>query len=386
MKQSSSTLPKMLLGLKSDSLFLLLAVLLDQIHPLYTILCYSAIVLRHISSINHASLLTKRSFLLVVVFFCFGYCSMHNGLTCRNVMWLSFPSILAFLSGYVFFKDSRNQHQIIFIFLLLAIYMALPHLYITFLDIFKNGLINPERHLLILVDEDESRSVTARTVELSLAISGISFFFGKKLNTPSNIQKCFLVLSILAMLCVLHYVSRTGIALFLIAVILGYFYKGKLSVNSLLSIVVIFVVFYLFTKSSFYSIFESREIAGSNIENFGGRTERWSMSLGMLLEHTGGYVSDGYAHNFWLDFARHGGIISFVFLIWFSFLTLITSIKIQFLSSLALYDRLAILLYSLIFISTLFTEPVHTGASIYMYNYFLFSGFIEAVYKYYKDK
>lgn len=369
--------------IKSNFLLLLLSVLLLNVSPLLTIICFFLLLIRNIDK-KHIILGGLLFALLLLTMVSFAYNGVSNELvTIHNAIWYTVPSVIAFLIGLNICNKIKDQRYLYLWFFMMAFVLALPHVIVTVADIMHTGLVNAERHLSVLGVTEEQRATTARTVELSLAISGIGMLLLKN-KTQEKYIKLFIMLSVLAELCTLHYVSRTGVVLFLLAILIGIIALQKFSGKSLFIIISLLLLFWLFQDSSMFKVFADREIDGSNFADAGGRTERWTLGFSMLLASPNGYNIEGwYAHNFWLDFGREGGLFAFYMLVIFSIYILITTIKIQRSKSLNINVKFCVLLFSIIFIATLFTEPVHSGARMFMYFYFMFSGMVVTLKKLY---
>ena len=368
--------------LKFDFILLFLAVLLQQVHPVFVCVIFILMFIR--DSIRGVSyrILCFYNIFVFVIFAQFFYCGYTNGnMTFYNAIWYSVPSVIAVMLGHNYALKLNNPKLIISFLFCISLFLALPHIIITVRDILSNGLINPDRSLSIDGYDETQRAITARTVELSLAICGIAAIFIKKLNAPLRISNLFIILSVLAELCTLHFVSRTGIAILIIALITGLLYK-KIDAKQVIMLVMIsFLVYKLFENSGFLDVFSERERDGSSIMDAGGRTERWAIGFAALLENPLGYnIEDWFAHNFWLDFGRVGGLIAFFLLCIFSILLFAKTIKLRSFQIIGGYNCLLIVVFSVTFLATLFTEPVHSGAPMYMYMYFLFAGFVDGLY------
>ena len=368
--------------LKFDFILLFLAVLLQQVHPVFVCVIFILMFIR--DSIRGVSyrILCFYNIFVFVIFAQFFYCGYTNdNMTFYNAIWYSVPSVIAVMLGHNYALKLNNPKLIISFLFCISLFLALPHIIITVRDILSNGLINPDRSLSIDGYDETQRAITARTVELSLAICGIAAIFIKKLNAPLRISNLFIILSVLAELCTLHFVSRTGIAILIIALITGLLYK-KIDAKQVIMLVMIsFLVYKLFENSGFLDVFSERERDGSSIMDAGGRTERWAIGFAALLENPLGYnIEDWFAHNFWLDFGRVGGLIAFFLLCIFSILLFAKTIKLRSFQIIGGYNCLLIVVFSVTFLATLFTEPVHSGAPMYMYMYFLFAGFVDGLY------
>lgn len=368
--------------LKFDLMLLFLAVLLQQVHPIFVCVVFIYMFIRDRIRGTSYKLLCFSNIYVFVIFSQFFYCGYTNGnMTFYNAIWYSVPSVIAVMLGHNFSLKLNNPKLIISFLFCISLFLALPHIIITVRDILSNGLINPDRSLSIDGYDETQRSITARTVELSLAICGIAAIFIKKMNAPLRISNLFIILSVFAELCTLHFVSRTGIAILIIAFITGLFYK-KIDVRQAILLVMIsFLVYKLFEMSGFLDVFSEREIEGSSIFDAGGRSERWAIGFATLLDKPLGYnIDNWYAHNFWLDFGRVGGLVSFFLLCIFSILLFAKTIKLRRFQLIGNYNCLLIVVFSVTFLATLFTEPVHSGAPMYMYMYFLFAGFVDGLY------
>ena len=368
--------------LKFDFILLFLAVLLQQVHPVFVCVIFILMFIR--DSIRGVSyrILCFYNIFVFVIFAQFFYCGYTNdNMTFYNAIWYSVPSVIAVMLGHNYALKLNNPKLIISFLFCISLFLALPHIIITVRDILSNGLINPDRSLSIDGYDETQRAITARTVELSLAICGIAAIFIKKLNAPLRISNLFIILSVFAELCTLHFVSRTGIAILIIALITGLLYK-KIDAKQVIMLVMIsFLVYKLFENSGFLDVFSERERDGSSIMDAGGRTERWAIGFAALLENPLGYhIEDWFAHNFWLDFGRVGGLIAFFLLCIFSILLFAKTIKLRSFQIIGGYNCLLIVVFSVTFLATLFTEPVHSGAPMYMYMYFLFAGFVDGLY------
>ncbi len=366
---------------KNSFILLCLAVgiLLRNVSSFFTLFSFIIIVAKHLSERQIAVQFDGVLFLLLLSVGLFVWTGLSTGLvTVHNAQWIAILSLLSYIVGIGFSNRFRDATDLYFLLFFLAFLLAIPNITVTLYDVFVNGLINPERDLEVL--GDSQRHTTGRTVELSLAIAGIFMLFVRPLNkAESKIRLFFIIISVIAELCVLHYVSRTGAFLFIIAIIFGWLF-GSDRRYSIIQLIVFAVLFYLFfMDSSLIDVYSNREIEGSTISNAGGRTERWQLGLAMLFANPSGYVYNNdywYAHNFWLDFGREGGLYAFLSLSFFSVVVLWKTIILVKNKVFPTYLSKSLLCISFIFVITLFTEAVHTGAPLLMYVYYIFAGII----------
>lgn len=297
--------------------------------------------------------------------------------TFHNCLWIFFLSVLAFLTGKGFawkLNDYPSCYYFIyFIFLLLA----LPQIPVTLIDIAVNGLINPDRGLAILGAKDTQQATTGRTVQLAMAISGIfMLFYHFKDKSLHKIRNYFVILAIVAEICTLHYVSRTGVAVLAISFSLGIILKLGISRKAFFVIILASIVLYFLSDSALGNVFAARETDRSSIGNAGGRSGIWEMGMLMLLSSPNGYELEGYVHNYWLDFGREGGLYACISLILFSLYALWNGFISTRRTNIPSYLSTAILIYSIMFPLVFFTEPIHSGSPLAMYGYYMFTGLV----------
>lgn len=320
-------------------------------------------------------------------FLLFGY--LNGNITIQMVIFFSFSSICFFYIGSYLVDHSRSEAEIIYVFALVIIAMALPHIIVTIQDIFTVGLVNPDRILTSIADGgDGQRSVTQRTVEISLCIGSIAFFFAKpKSNLGVRTKKILVIVACICEICALHYVSRTGIAILCIGLLIGFLFSWGISIRSCALLLVLFIGYHYVQNSELYDVFAARDTDYSNVSNVGLRTVRWEWGLKEIKENPFGsttymYALHSLAHNFWIDYGKISGYIPFVLLILLSIRNLFQSIIIG-LRRIGILSYFAVV-YTPIFIATLMTEPVHEGAPLYMFVYFMYIGMINRIYFKYK--
>lgn len=308
-----------------------------------------------------------------------------------SIIWSAYFIICPFfmyLIGVEFGKNIQSGRQLTFLLLLCSIAMALPHIGITFWDIRVSGLINPLRHLQ-LFDEEDQLATTARVIELSLCIGGIAYLFQPTIMKTDKRMKWFMVVvSIIAELCAIHYLSRTGILLFGGSLVLGFFfYRFNPRPETFLIIFALFVAIYIFWDymqgSELVSLYEEREVAeDTDLASGGGRFSRWAMGLeGLFLYPFGDYVRVYDCHNLWLDYGRCYGLFPFLLLSFFSLGNIRYSITIVRDRKIEKNLRFCILLVTTIFFLGCLTECIHVGMPFYLYLYCMFCGVVKSLKK-----
>lgn len=323
---------------------------------------------------------------LAMIFYLEESLSTNTG-TLFNGLMLVVMSYVSYSIGAKFSSHNRTERSYFFLLLFIVVFVALPHLYITIYDIWENGLLNPERTLSI-IDADHQRAVTQRTVELSLALGSSAFFFFKTDDIILKVYKIILILvSVLALLCTLHYVSRTGLVIFGVSLILGFILQGRLSLQSILIIVIVIMIFNEVSNTELFEIYGEREIAGSSISDFGGRTNRWAWAWDYIFSNPLGGRKEtyNYAHNFWLDFGKDGGLLAFLLLVMFSLYYLFNALKTKLLCIIPKSISYISIVIAFSFFLALFTEAVHEGCPIFMYCFFIVCGATNTIVKMYHN-
>lgn len=361
-----------------DYILLLIALLFKFVSSYITLFFYGIIVLKDFVSKRVKFKIDIGLLLLVTAVLLYFRNAYFMGLaTLHNCLWVSVLSILSYLIGKGFGLKLKDERSVYFFIFYLFFLLALSQIPITLYDIFVNGLVNPDRDIAVLGDDESQQLTTSRTIQLSMAISGIfMLFYQFKDKGLQYVRNSYIVLAIIAELCTLHYVSRTGIALFIIAFTIGGVIKQGISRRTLFFTIILLFIIYIIKETSLGAVFADREIEGSSIGDAGGRTDRWEMGLLMLLSSPNGYEWESYAHNFWLDFGREGGLISCVVLIIFSLYALWNGYLSMKRKTIFSYLSSSIFVYSIMFPITFFTEPIHVGCPVAMYGYYIFTGMV----------
>lgn len=321
----------------------------------------------------------------VLSFVFFGY--FNGNVTIQMVLFFTITSFSFYYIGCYIVDKCKSQSEILYAFALIVISMALPHIVVTVIDIFEVGLVNPDRILSIFSENDRvQRSVTQRTVELSLCIGAIAFYFIKpKDKLQYKTKRLLVIVAIICELCSIHYVSRTGIAIFCIGLIIGLLFSWGISFRSCAMLLIVFVGYTYLHDTELYQVFADRNTNYSNVNNVGLRTVRWEWGLKEILHNPFGSTTyqkaaHAFAHNFWIDYGKISGVIPFALLILFSLRNLYQTLFIGY-KKMGLMSYFAFV-FTTIFIATLMTEPIHEGAPLYMFVYFLYTGMINRLASY----
>lgn len=331
--------------------------------------------------------------LLAIAFFSVFFINIiHYNSTFYWSAYLCLTPLFMYSLGKYFMRRWDNEDNLLLLLFLLAVSLGSVHISVTIIDIMENGIVNPERVLGINADNDSQRAVTQRVVELSLCFFGFSILFYKPLNHFQYVAKfLFVLIGVLALLCGLHYVSRTGLFLFLVAILMGVLVarnkntKNKGSGIIVFILIILIIVFIMFSEQStifqLLQLYQDRGMDNETIRSAGGRQERWLEALDVIFTHPWGTKSDFFAHNLWLDIGIQYGIIPFIFLIWFSVSNFRKAFLVVIRKQESLLVRLCVSSFSVLFFLSCFTEPIHVGAPNYLFLYVLFCGMINVIFK-----
>lgn len=266
----------------------------------------------------------------------------------------------------IFRDDVARQN---FIFITILLYLGYFFV-LTLKDIAIVGIVNETRALLGDIDDFESWSATLYGMMASVGISCIAVMFIRKQKLW--LKLCFISVSILSLLSVIHLVNRTGIIIFLSCIFISFVVYTKFNLKKMIgaSLLLTFIVIVVYTSNiidqNILDAYAQREESSTfNASQLGGRSERWEVAINNLFTHPLGWDdSGGYAHNLWLDIARVGGLLPlFPFLV----ATLLHIKNLLYIIMKKSYSNFAIILISIntAMILSSFVEPVIEGSLLF---------------------
>ena len=282
--------------------------------------------------------------------------------------------------GHYFAIKYPDDHSIYAVFFVLMFSLSFDHIIVTMRDIFEVGLVNPLRHLET-VDDDLQRSVTQRVIDMSLFIGSISFVtFSTKDAILRRFKFLFILFGVIALLCSLHYVSRTGIAILLVSFVICSIFRWKLlSIRTLILLAITVSLWGVIQETEMFSVYAAREVEGSSISDVGSRLPLWQWGLKTIFDNPWGLnisKHDHFAHNMWLDFGVKGGLIVFVMMVVLSCVNIYKSLKIVTNKYESNAFRFIVVILSVSFFLAAFTEAVPDGNQVFFFTYFFWCGFI----------
>lgn len=188
----------------------------------------------------------------------------------------------------------------------------------TISNIYRVGFVSVDRQLIFEDQANHSNAtVWGLLVSPALGFLAMPFLINKRANRILPVS--YAILTILALLTVIHVVNRGGLLIALVAMFISLyvkFHKKNKIVFILGSVLITLIVVYLVSlEGSVIDAYSAR----MDIESDGERFVRWLYGIKCLFTQPLGWndVSTGhvyYMHNLWLDVARVSGIIPFFFL------------------------------------------------------------------------
>lgn len=313
---------------------------------------------------------------------------LNNNTNLTTIVTRSIPAVLFFAIGYNLTNKNKEATYWYFILLLTASFTSIVNIYNGFIDTMQNGFIVPER--MFGADRDEFAHTTSLICsELIPIIALVGLFFDNSGYVNNKKLRWFgIILAILGELCAIHYVSRAGILIMGISVILGLLYRSKFNIKTIFFIIVTLLVYLYFVQSDAYAVFELKNETGGDLATGNGRDVRMLYWLEEISKSPMGitgwqyrYNVYSWAHNFWLDFTKECGWIPGIALIFFSLRNLYYIVRIALRRKMNKSVAQLVLLLGIAYFLTLFTEPTMQGAPLLMFSYLFFCGITKSIYK-----
>lgn len=259
------------------------------------------------------------------------------------------------------------------------------------INIYDYGFAGLSRSIEIigLGDSEYNATVAGGFLILLTGMAGVSLCVDSKMTTATRI--IIFVLAIFGITAALRLGSRTHLLIFFTSMLAGYWVNKEsfgLYRKVILYVVALGLFFYvsknLNDEALFLSYFADR-INNTDVgaATFGGRLERWTMSIDRILSNPGGWSFGeiGYAHNLWLDTARAGGWWSLFMLTLFT-ATAIATLYNAFKCNHGLIFRTTLVCLALSFFLIFSVEPILDG---FVYPFSVFCTFLGCVKGYSKE-
>lgn len=228
-----------------------------------------------------------------------------------------------YLLGKRICDKSKTKNQLITLVLLIVALFPLRLFISTVLDIQSNGLVTLSRKMVDDANFSDS-TATSFSVNSCMAMAGFSIAMGMSEGLKSFKSICFIVLNCMAILAMIHLVTRSAILICVVCTVLTifYVYKNRLRLGLLYFVIMTCIVLYLYYNNYFDpDVLDAYTMRNDETgSTYGGRTNLWSMGIQNVVIHPLGWSDlplwEGhYAHNIFLDISRMGGIIPLSFII-----------------------------------------------------------------------
>lgn len=204
------------------------------------------------------------------------------------------------------------------LFLLIIICYLLSLFIMTFQDIALVGIVNDSRVLLEDINDGDSLAATLYGLMASVGIGCIAALFTK--GQSVLLKLCYIILSILSILVVVHLVNRTGLVVSFTCVLVSFVISTRLKITKIIpALILCGVTVFIIVKTGIVNneiidAYQQRELSStSGTIQLGGRSAIWSDALSKFVTHPFGWNRVHYAHNLWLDIARVGGWLTLLF-------------------------------------------------------------------------
>lgn len=285
------------------------------------------------------------------------------------------------------YKDDLSRQK----FLMFSVLLYLLNIYIlTLRDIAMVGFINETR--ILLGDIDSKVSATMYGAMLSIGIACIATVFIKMQN--SWVKLCYLVITILSLLCVIHLVNRTGLIIFVTCIVVMFFILIKRNVFRTLCILMALVVLAyiiinmgIIDQSIIDAYIQREDSLTTNSAELGGRKNIWMFALNDLYNNPLGWNSSEYkyVHNLWLDIARVGGLFSLIPFMFATLLSVKNLFRLSFKNRLSQTDIIIISITVSMFMTS-FVEPIIDASILLLCILMMFWGITTSLSKENVDK
>lgn len=348
------------------------------------------IINKQVHFVNKVGKIDRDFLLLFLVFLSYSVFALVNkNVNLTTIITRSIPAVILFAVGYsIAKKNNGNATYLYFILLLSAFFTSIVNIYNGLIDTIQNGFIVPER--MFGTDREEFAQTTSLICsELIPTIVCIGLLFDKpNLIDDKRLRWFGIILGILGELCAIHYVSRAGMLIMALSIIIGLAYRSKLNFRTIFFILATIFAYLLFLQSDAYAVFQLKNETGDELTTGNGRDVRMLYWIEEIVKYPMGianwqneYHLYGWAHNFWLDFTKECGWIPGIALVFFSLRNLYYIARIALNTNINKSVAQLVLLLGIAYFLTLFTEPTMQGAPLLMFSYLFYCGIVKSIYK-----
>ena len=328
-----------------------------------------------------------RFFLIVFIFLVY-YISAVTGFSLQYLVHNLVPTCVLFMIGNALVQENQTEKRLLGLVFIVSLCCGINNIVFTINDAMENGWINYDflDWEAKQIRDDDWVATSLRAAELAPLLSCVVMVFIPTNNDSQLKQMIWLggILSVVALICNLHFVSRSALVVFMVCALVGcvfIIFQGKRKNIWLLLLMGIAVLW--FVNSGFWDMMNYKNEI-SEVETGNGRTDTMKIWWNLVLEHPYGVPNwyqypRPFAHNFWLDFAKIAGWVPAIGLALFSLLNIRDVYRVCRSKNIPSSIKLLVLSMTIAFILAFSVEPIFEGTKNGMYSYFFFCGIVSAL-------
>ena len=295
--------------------------------------------------------------------------------------------ITFYMFGKTVVANAAKPTHLLIILGIVALVFSAELYYRTIIDVQAYGYVKISHHLGDRLDIEDDFAATLYALNASLGLVGFSIFFSKY-RKKWLLTFLYTALFVLSFISVTHLVSRTGVVVMVMTLVVLALYNimdrkhSNLMPVILVGIIVAIGYFILSDTGGMIDVVfayqDKGSVSGSDIASASSRVGRWLFALRNLFSHPLGWsdiARDYYAHNLWFDVDRIAGIIPFVLLVTVTVL----SIK-DVMVIIKTHDKTVVPVVLAFYVAIslcCFVEPVIEGLAIYFFLYMFYVGVVD---------
>ena len=306
------------------------------------------------------------------------------------IIYASFPAGF-YLIGKKVASTFTTSKQMFYVLFLLSFCFSITAIISIVLNLLEGGFVQTERDIGLFWN-GKTLNATAMGGYLiyNLCIPGFLLLYKVKLTKAFRF---FMIITfVVTLLCIFRLGNRTQLVLIVLNTLISLLFiipvQTKVSnlqlIVRLIIISGIFLVFFPVDPDADYlSVLNSRLDQNDNTATAGGRTIRWTKSLELMMKEPFGWEKEviGYSHNIWLDIARYGGVLLFIYLAFITIRFLSKTLNTIKRSKHTLI-QIQLLLFTFVTFIIFFVEPILEG----LFHIFNFYCLLQGIINYYQQK
>jgi hypothetical protein len=306
------------------------------------------------------------------------------------IIYASFPAGF-YLIGKRIASTFTTSKQMFYVLFVLSFCFSLTAIVSVVLNLLEGGFVQTNRDIALFWN-GKTINATAMGGYLIYNLCVPGFLLLYKIKLTKAFRFFMIITFVVTLLCLFRLGNRTQLVLIVLNTLISLLFivpvQTKISnLQLIIRLVIVGGIFLLFfpidPDADYLSVLNSRLEQNDNTATAGGRTIRWTKSIELMFERPFGWEKEviGYSHNIWLDLARYGGVLMFIYLV------LITS---RFLSktlntikrSKHTLIQIQLLLYTFVTFIIFFVEPILEG----LFHIFNFYCLLQGIINFYQQK